>query len=376
MDQPDALAPLLAETKQPVAVDVFCGVGGLTNGFNTAGLRVVAGIDFDESCKFAYEKNNKATFLHQDITKVTAEEVAALYPQDAVKILVGCAPCQPFSRMRGDRPDKDEKWKLLYSFGKLIEKVEPEVVSMENVTLLASYDKGKVLNDFIDKLEGLGYYVSKFVVNAANYGVPQRRYRLILFASKRGKIKLVSKTHVGKELVSVAHAIEKLPPIEAGQADRDDPLHRARSLSPINMRRIQATREGGNWTDWPAELSADLKCRETEEGKKFTSAYGRMSWKDPAPTLTTHCMGLSNGRYGHPKQNRAISLREAALLQSFPTGYQFVEEGKPTIISNLARHIGNAVPPKLGEAIAQSILKHLANPIPANTDGRQTKMAF
>ncbi|WP_375416772.1 DNA cytosine methyltransferase [uncultured Hymenobacter sp.] len=377
MNQSDAvLLAKITKAKQPVAVDVFCGVGGLTYGLQTAGLRVVAGIDFDESCRFAYEENNRARFLHQDITKVSAAEVAALYPPDALRILVGCAPCQPFSRVPGERVDKDEKWKLLYSFGDLIEKVAPEVVSMENVTLLAGYEKGKVLNDFICKLEGLGYYVSKFVVNAANYGVPQRRYRLILFASKFGKIRLVTKTHVGSQLPSVADAIKGLPALEAGQADATDPLHRARSLSSINMRRIQATPEGGDWTAWPEELAADLTCRKSIVGKSFTSAYGRMSWKEPAPTLTTHCTGLSNGRYGHPEQHRAISLREAALLQSFPSDYHFIKKDEQGIISTLARHIGNAVPPKLGEAIAHSILQHLANPTTANNNGRQVKMAF
>ena len=376
MKNAPASPALILEKRHPVAVDLFCGVGGLTHGFIMAGLRVVAGIDFDESCKFAYEENNKAAFLHKDITKVTSDEVLALYPKDAIKILVGCAPCQHFSRMRGERTDEDEKWKLLYSFGELIEKVEPEIISMENVTLLASYGKGKVLNDFINKLENLGYQVSKYVVNAANYGVPQRRYRLILFASKLGKIKLVPKTHIAESLPSVAGAIEDLPPIEAGQTHAEDPLHRARSLSPINMRRIQATPEGGNWTAWPKELSADLKCRETEAGKRFTSAYGRMSWSDPAPTLTTHCTGLSNGRYGHPEQHRAISLREAALLQSFPKDYQFIEDGESPKTSTLARHIGNAVPPKLGEAIAHSILQHLANPTLEKNDDRQTKLAI
>lgn len=357
----------------PVAVDVFCGVGGLTYGLQAAGLTVAAGIDFDQSCEFAFEENNKAKFLHKDVTTITAEEVANLYPTGALRILVGCAPCQPFSQVPGEREDKDEKWRLLYSFAKLIEKVQPDIVSMENVIQLVGHKKGVVLKDFITKLESLGYEVTKQKVNAANYGVPQRRYRLILFASKFGKIKLIPQTHSDAEVLTVASAIEKLPALKAGEINTADPLHRARKLSPLNLQRIQATSEGGDWTEWPADLLTDLKCRSTDTGKEFKSAYGRMSWEEPAPTLTTHCTGLSNGRYGHPEQDRAISLREAALLQSFPGTYAFIKENEVVRTGILARHIGNAVPPKLGEAIAQSILQHLTK---VTSYGRQAEMAL
>ena len=359
--------------KRPVAVDVFCGVGGLTYGLQAAGLTVAAGIDFDKSCKFAFKKNNKAKFLHKDVTTITAEEVARLYPADALRVLVGCAPCQPFSQVPGEREDKDEKWRLLYSFANLIEKVQPDVVSMENVTQLVGHKKGVVLKDFITKLESLGYEVTKQKVNAANYGVPQRRYRLILFASKFGKIKLIPQTHKDGEVLTVASAIQKLPALKAGEVDATDPLHRARKLSPLNLRRVKATAEGGDWTDWPSDLLEDLKCRSTDKGKEFKSAYGRMAWQEPAPTLTTHCTGLSNGRYGHPEQDRAISLREAALLQSFPGTYTFVKKNDEVKVGELARHIGNAVPPKLGEAIAHSILQHLIN---IRSYGRQAEMAL
>ncbi|MBW3128863.1 DNA cytosine methyltransferase [Hymenobacter profundi] len=342
-------------------VDLFCGVGGLTHGLQTEGLNVVAGLDFDNTCKHAFEANNKANFLHRDITEVTADDIRCLYPEGKIKILVGCAPCQPFSRVPGEREDKDEKWRLLYSFANLISEVRPEIVSMENVTLLASYEKGKVLNDFIDTLESLGYHVSTYRVNAANYGVPQRRYRLVLFASLIGKVDLINPTHQKGSYVTVHDAIGKLPHITAGQIHELDKLHRSRSLTEINQRRIEATPMGGDWTHWPSELLTGLTCRETTSGKRFTSAYGRMSWNDVAPTLTTHCTGLSNGRYGHPAQHRAISIREAALLQSFPLNYQFLPSETEIQMSTsaLTRHIGNAVPPALGSAVAKSIIQHL-----------------
>jgi len=164
-----------------------------------------------------------------------------------------------------------------------------------------------------------------------------------------------------------------LPAIEAGETHSQDLLHRARRLSPMNLRRIKATPEGGDWTAWPVDLLEGLECRKSKEGKAFTSAYGRMAWQKPAPTLTTHCTGLSNGCYGHPAQDRAISLREAALIQSFPATYSFIKTATGLNMGALARHIGNAVPPKLGEVIAQSILQHITQ---TNAYGRQAKMAL
>jgi len=349
-------------------IDVFCGIGGLTRGMQEVGLNVIAGIDYDKTCNFAFEYNNNSKFLHRDVTTIEAEEVAKLYPKNSMKILVGCAPCQPFSQVPGEREDKEDKWRLLYSFGDLIEKVDPSIVSMENVPQLMSHKNGTVINDFIKRLEILGYTVSTYKVNAANYGVPQRRYRLILFASKFGKIDLIPKIFSDENVLTVADAISHLPPVEDGEIHPIDNMHRTRKLSPANKARIMATSEGGDWTEWPPHLLEGLACRESNMGKTFTSAYGRMTWNKPAPTLTTHCTGLSNGRYGHPVQNRAISLREAALLQSFPETYKFDNEDRELSVSILARHIGNAVPPKLGESIGKSILNHL---IQHNYNGRK-----
>jgi DNA (cytosine-5)-methyltransferase 1 len=348
----------------PVVVDLFCGVGGLTHGLQAKGLKVAAGLDFDESCRHAFEKNNNSKFIHRDIKDVTPQEIADLYPKKSIKVLVGCAPCQPFSQVPGERDDKELKWRLLYSFATLIEGVQPDIVSMENVTQLASHKKGVVLKDFVKKLRDMQYSVTVYSVNAVNYGVPQRRRRLILFASKHGDINLIPPTHIKNNKINtlrtVEDAIGNLPSIIDGEICKTDPLHRSRKLNPINRLRIAATSEGGNWTSWPEELLDGLECRKTADGKKFTSAYGRMSWDAPAPTLTTHCTGISNGKYGHPTQNRAISLREAALLQSFPPDYSFIGEKDVVNVGALSRHIGNAVPPKLGEAIAESILQHIS----------------
>ena len=345
------------------AVDMFCGVGGLTHGLILENIKVKAGFDFDPTCKYAFEKNNKAKFIHKDVTELSASELLKYFPKGKKKILVGCAPCQPFSLYNhktakdAKKRKTDSKWKLLYSFSELIEKVNPEIVSMENVPMLVKFNKGKVFNDFVSKLRKLGYQVSWEIVNAQDYGVPQRRKRLILLASKLGEIVLIDKTVTDKKYKTVREAIGHLPPVEDGISHPDDPLHRARKLSGLNKKRIQATTEGGFWRDWDKSLW--LTCHTKDSGKDFNSVYGRMKWDDVAPTMTTHCIGLNNGRFGHPDQDRAITLREAALIQSFPADYKFINPKASFNSQNIAKHIGNAVPVGLGIAIAKSIKNHI-----------------
>lgn len=348
-------------------VDLFCGVGGLTHGFVKEHFNVNAGIDFDSSCDFAYEKNNKAKFIHKDITKLTSEELKKLYKKGEKKILVGCAPCQPFSIYNSKKTTpnaevqeesaKDEKWQLLYSFARLIDETEPEIISMENVPLLTKFRNGQVFNDFLDKLRSKGYFISWQIVNAQDYGIPQRRKRLILLGSKYGEINLIGKTVKNEKYKTVRDAIGALPPVEDGVAHESDPLHRARKLTDLNKRRIQATKEGGFWRDWSDDLK--LECHKTENGKLFGSVYGRMKWDDVSPTMTTYCIGINNGRFGHPDQDRGITLREAAILQSFPRDYEFINPAKQFNSGTIARQIGNAVPVDLGRIIAQSIKNHI-----------------
>ena len=334
-------------------VDLFCGIGGLTHGFVKEGFDVVAGIDADPTCKYAFEENNHATFIEKDIDQVSADELLNLYSEGDTKILVGCAPCQPFSRYT-IRKDEDEKWKLLRTFAKLIKDVRPEVVSMENVPELEDHS---VYDEFKTALAEEHYHVSPYVVYCPDYGVPQTRKRLVLFASKYGMIKIVKPTHTPEKYRTVHDVIGHLEPIEAGQTSAKDPLHRARRLSELNLRRIMSTPPGGSWKDWDDELVLD--CHKEKTGKSYGSVYGRMKWDEPAPTMTTHCGGLGNGRFGHPEQHRAISLREAALFQTFPMSYKFIEPRTKVASKTLSRHIGNAVPVRLGVIIARSIKRHL-----------------
>lgn len=341
------------------AIDLFCGIGGLTHGLELAGIPVVAGFDVENSCKFAYEQNNHARFILKDVTQLTGEELASYYPQGHTKILVGCAPCQPFStysQRYNKNGKKDDKWKLLYYFADLVETVLPEVISMENVPQL--YNE-QVFEDFVSKLEKLNYECSCTVVNCAEYGVPQSRKRLVLLGSRLGKIKLIPPLLDENHFRTVRDAIGNLPALQDGSSDPYDPLHRASRLSPTNKMRIKQSVPGGSWKDWDDDLK--LPCHKKSSGKGYRAVYGRMEWDKPSPTITTQYYGYGNGRFGHPEQNRALSMREGALLQSFPPDYQFLDPDHPETNRSIGVHIGNAVPVELGRAIGMSILQHLNN---------------
>lgn len=341
-------------------IDLFCGIGGLSHGMYKKGFNIIAGFDIDETCKYAYEKNNKAKFYNQDIKTVTKEQINDLFNGYDIKVLAGCAPCQPFSSYAFKVKDKDkDKYDLLYEFGRIVEEVLPDIVTMENVSQILSFKQKPVFNDFVRLLEKNKYSVDFKVVYCPDYGIPQTRKRIVLLASRLGEISLIPPTHSKKQYKTVRQTIGKLPPIEAGEICLTDPLHRARSLSKINLRRIKSTPPKGSWKDWDLDLILD--CHKKDTGKSFGSVYGRMDWDEPAPTMTTLCTGLGNGRFGHPEQNRAISLREAAMFQTFPKSYKFFSPKEDISITKASRYIGNAVPPKLGEVTAKSIIMHINN---------------
>ena len=347
--------------KSVKAVDLFCGVGGLTHGLELEGLNVVAGIDNDNSCQYAFDQNNRAKFIDADIEAVTPKDVKRLFDGADIRILIGCAPCQPFSSLNKNKSaykSRDERWSPLEKFLSLVQKVKPEIVSMENVAELSNEHKYPVFGKFVETLQKLGYHIHFETINVSRYGVAQRRKRLVLLASLLGEIEMIPETHSGENIVTVRNAIAHLPPIKDGQSHKSDPLHRSSKLSPKNKERIQATpKNGGGPKDWPSALIPD--CYKKKSGKSFMcSVYGRMRWDEPAPTITTHCTSLGTGRFGHPTQNRAISLREAAIFQSFPASYRFAKDGEIQP-SKIATQIGNAVPVLLAQAIGKSIKKHI-----------------
>lgn len=335
-------------------VDLFCGAGGLSHGFFQEDFNIVAGIDTDQACRYAFEKNNQSAFYAKDIRDVTGAWLKSL-KWNRPRILAGCAPCQPFSNY--NQKNKDSRWKLLQDFARLVKETLPDVVTMENVPALLKYRKGEVFGDFKGVLDACGYHTWHDVVFCPEYGVPQRRSRLILLASRHGAIEMVAPRYKEGKFPTVRSAIKALPRIAAGRICPKDPLHKAALLSETNMKRIRQSKRGGSWRDWDESLVSQCHTRDT--GRRFLSAYSRMNWDEPAPTVTTYFHGFSNGRFGHPSQNRALSLREGALLQSFPIDYTFTEKGQPIRMTEVGRMIGNAVPPRLACAVAQSINHHL-----------------
>lgn len=338
---------------QIVAVDLFCGVGGLTHGLTKAGVNVRLGVDLDPACRYPMETNNDSEFLEADVSRLLPSDIRRAFGDAQITLLAGCAPCQPFSSYaqsaRRDTPHDD--WELLRSFSKLVLAVRPTLVTMENVPPLL---KQPIFKDFVADLREAGYSIDFKVVDGRNIGLPQRRQRLVLVASLLGPIIIPD---AERPHATVRETIADLPPLAAGSHDPEDPLHAAASLSELNLARVRHSKPGGTWRDWPSELVSACHVRPT--GSTYPSVYGRMEWDMPAPTMTTQCYGFGNGRFGHPEQDRAISLREAAMIQSFPKGYKFVPPGAPINFNTLGRMIGNAVPVLLGEFIGEILVDHV-----------------
>jgi DNA (cytosine-5)-methyltransferase 1 len=349
--------PKLAES--PIsAVDLFCGAGGLTHGLLKAGVRVEAGIDVDPLAEYAYVTNNAgARFLQWDVGRKNYPSIEKLFAEGKLRLLAGCAPCQPFSKLTNGIK-RHRSWDLLDNFARFVERIRPELVTMENVPELAQRGR-EVLDHFLKTLNRCDYSVDWKVVNCTDYGAPQSRRRLVLLASRLGPIAVpAGRFNSPARWKTVRQAIGKLPPVSTGEQDPDDPLHVAALLSPMNQRRIRATpHDGGAREDWPDRLV--LECHRRATGARYRSIYGRMWWDRPAPTMTTLCNGIGNGRFGHPDQDRAITLREAALLQTFPRSYQFWNPELRLNVKAITRMIGNAVPPELGRVLGKVLLDHV-----------------
>lgn len=343
----------MIDERQIIAVDLFCGVGGLTHGLNKAGVTVRLGVDLDPACRYPMETNNDSKFLEADVGSLLPSDVQTAFGDAQITLLAGCAPCQPFSSYaqsaKRDAPHGD--WELLRSFSQLVLAVRPTLVTMENVPPLI---KQPIFKDFVADLREAGYDIDFKVVDGRDIGLPQRRQRLVLVASLLGPIVI---PHAEKPPATVRDTIANLPPLSAGSSDPDDPLHASASLSDLNLTRVRHSKPGGTWRDWPSELVAACHARPT--GSTYPSVYGRMEWDMPAPTMTTQCYGFGNGRFGHPEQDRAISLREAAMIQSFPKDYEFVPSGALINFNTLGRMIGNAVPVLLGKFIGDILVDHV-----------------
>lgn len=337
------------------AIDLFCGAGGLTHGLKQAGVKVKLGVDVDPHCKYPYEKNNRAECLIKDIGQISSADLSSRFtPEADYRLIAGCAPCQTFSTYNQKAGKDDSRWWLLREFIRTVRDIRPELVTMENVPGLADHD---VFEEFKSFLDSEGYSYDLNVLKCVDYGIPQQRERLVLIASNLSDIKILPPTWFKKKTPTVKEAIGSLPRLKAGQANQEDPLHQTAELSERNLQRIKASVPGGTWRDWPEELRAE--CHRKKSGKTYPAVYGRMKWEEAAPTITTQFFGFGNGRFGHPTQDRAISLREGAILQSFPKKYKFTKPGEPIRKTVLGRLIGNAVPVRLGYVIGKSFQSHL-----------------
>jgi len=340
--------------------DFFSGCGGASQGFRDAGMEIVFALDKDMDAKRTFTKNfPNATFLSEDIRQVEAKDTQLLVNQAHPNpiLFCGCAPCQPFTKQNTIRPqsDKDERIPLILEFLRLIQGCNPDIVFLENVPGIQKVSLNmNPLNRFIDGLRCAGYQIDCASVYLKKYGVPQSRQRFLLIASRHGRIKLPPQTHgpgtPNPKFSTVRDWIGRLPELSAGETHSEVPNHRSAGLSELNLKRIQATPEGGGNLDWPPHLR--LRCHLNKVG--YSDVYGRMSWDRPAPGLTTRCISYSNGRFGHPEQDRAISVREAASLQTFPMDFVFTGN-----LHSMARQIGNAVPVKLATIIGHQIVRHL-----------------
>ncbi|MCK4829672.1 DNA cytosine methyltransferase [bacterium] len=336
-------------TKKPKAIDLFCGCGGLTLGLKQAGFEVIGAVDNDSLAVETYKVNHPEVHVwERDIQGLTVGWVKRKLgiKKGELDLLAGCPPCQGFSTMRtlnGGYEISDERNDLIFEFLRFVKELAPKAVMMENVPGL---QKDKRFKKLCKELEGEGYIVNQDVLDAADYGVPQRRRRLILLAAKDRKIEFAEKT----KKKTVADAINKMPPVgKSGDPLHDYKEHRSEKVKKL-IRMIP--KDGGSRKDLGKKRQ--LKCHKKCDG--FKDVYGRMSWNKVAPTITSGCANPSKGRFLHPEEDRCISAREAALLQTFPIDYKF-----PTDIPKveLALLIGNALPPEFSRIQAENIFRHI-----------------
>jgi DNA (cytosine-5)-methyltransferase 1 len=335
------------------AVDFFCSAGGVTVGFKQAGIDVLGGIDIDIKCKETYERNNNVKFLHANVSTLKKKELIAQFNirknQDNL-IFVGCSPCQYYSNINTDKTKSTETRLLLADFQEFVEYYMPGYLFIENVPGLDS-KPWSPLSKFKKFLSKNGYIFDDGIVNAKYFGIPQNRRRYVLVASRILK-KIVLPKGEKDNIKTVKEAIGNLSvfkPIEAGTIDNSPFAHTSAKLTPINLKRIRSTpHNGGDRRVWKSSSELQLDCYKEHSG--HYDVYGRMYWNKPSPAITTRFVSLSNGRYGHPEQDRAISIREGATLQSFPLDYVFYSESQGSI----AKMIGNAVPPKLAMEISRA----------------------
>lgn len=345
-------------------IDLFSGCGGSARGFQNAGLPVKVAVDIDKNASESFKVNfPDAVVFAEDISYLSGKELlkSGGFKNGKEVALIACPPCQGFSNARRSSERlTDPRNKLIYEFLRIVDEIKPYAFVLENVQGLAKGVGKPIFMQILQRLQELGYQTVYDVVDTADYGIPQRRRRLVLMGTndKNVRLSFPQKTNADPEIDSglpywktVKEAIGDLPPIRAGEKSVNDPLHASANLSETNLKRMKQTpHDGGDRLSWTEDLV--LECHKNFKGHR--DVYGRMKWNSPSPTITGGCAMISKGRYGHPEQNRAISLREAARLQTFPDDYKFVGN-----FGQIAKQIGNAVPTRLGEIAANALIKSI-----------------
>lgn len=333
------------------AIDLFAGCGGLSEGMRRSGFDVMVAIEIDENAASTYKMNHPDTeVLQRDIREVEGKEVQELLGNGKLQLLAGCPPCQGFSGVRKlhrQHSIRDRRNRLVMEYLRFVEELKPLTIMMENVPGVVNY---YLFRTMVKKLKELGYAVKFEVVNVKDYGVPQRRRRLILVGSLLGHIDIAKPTN---EMVTVRETIGSMETIDK----TNDPLHKIiiKHTERINKMIQMTPKNGGGRKDLPEEYR--LKCH-SKENVGFNDIYGRLRWDDYANTITGGCLNPSKGRFLHPEEDRVITPREAALIQTFPLNYKFpIEVGK----TSLASMIGEALPPKFSCIQCKNIKEHLDN---------------
>lgn len=352
----------MSSTQSPVAIDLFAGGGGLSQGLKQAGFIVSAAVEVEPNACDTYAANHPGVVVfRQDIRQITGQELLRTSPTGKIDLIAACPPCQGFSSLTAKYRRDDPRNELIFEFVRLVREIEPKTIMMENVPGLAKGAGSALFKKAMGDLEALGYSLTHDVLDVANYGVPQRRRRLVVLGTRRGEVKIPPPTHAREPLEGQKRWVT-VRDIIAGE-DRPITLKRAlskgscqqfgwnvvRDLSDLNVERLRAIRPGKSRATLPIELRPQCH-RDTDSG--FSNVYGRMSWDEPAPTITGGCTTLSKGRFGHPSQLRTISVREAALLQSFPKSYRF----DTPYMDKVCNIIGNALPPLFAEVMASACL--------------------
>jgi len=334
------------------AVDLFCGAGAVTKALSDSGFTVLMAVDNDPVACRTFRANHPSTkLIEADIRVLSATDIRKMIPSKIqLDVLVICAPCQPFSSQNQTHGDGDSRKELIFQAVRFAKLLQPRTIFFENVAGLSGPRFSHILKALSRGLRQLDYKLSRpRRVDAADFGVPQRRVRCIMVATQRKRRPVVGLSRFERSRTSVRSAIGDLKVLRSGEMDACDPMHRARSHSSLNLERLALIpADGGSRDALPANLR--LACHKDHQG--HPDVYGRMAWDAVAPTLTTGCADITRGRFAHPEQHRAITLREAARLQTFPDDYLFCGNG-----SEIARQIGNAVPYKMMKQLARFLIK-------------------